>query len=70
MEEINAQKGSGIIYINLEGRTYAITENRWSDFVQAYRRGEAKKFLEENRVEKTLHSLRKLWKELGREIKE
>ena len=57
MEWPNARKGSGIIYINLEGKTYAITENRWSDFVQAYRRGEAKRFLEENKVEKTLHSL-------------
>ena len=69
MEEINARKGSGIIYINFEGRDYAILESKWSDFVQAYRRGEAKRFLEENKVEKTLHSLRKLWKELGREIK-
>jgi len=69
MEWPNARKGSGIIYINLEGKTYAITENRWPDFVQAYRRGEAKKFLEENRIEKTLHSLRKLWEELGRDLK-
>ena len=69
MEWPNARKGSGIIYINLEGKTYAITENRWSDFVQAYRRGEAKRFLEENKVEKTLHGLRRLWEELGRDLK-
>jgi len=68
MKEINARKGSGIIYISFEGRDYAILESKWPDFVQAYRRGEAKKFLEENRVEKTLHGLRKLWEELGREI--
>ena len=69
MEEINARKSSGIIYINLEGKTYVITENKWPTFVSAYRRGEGRKFLEENRIEKTLHSLRKLWEELGRDLK-
>lgn len=68
MEEINARKSSGIVYISFEGKTYAITENKWPAFVSAYRRGEGRKFLEANKIQKTLHSLIRLWKELGRKV--